>query len=74
MHGKRTWLRPTSMALALPVVGLLVWGMLGGGRIPGSSGAAAPRESTGGVPALVAASSATQPAPADAGATKGWGV
>ena len=56
MHGKRFWLRPTSIVLALPVVGLLVWEILGGGLTTGTPGSVAPRDPTGAVPARVAAS------------------
>jgi hypothetical protein len=64
MHGKRLWLRPGFLFLALPAAGLFVWGMLGGGLTSGPPGSAALRDPTRATPASLAAS--VNP-PADSG-------
>jgi hypothetical protein len=73
MHGTRSWRRPTSVFLALPAAGLLVWGILGGGPMPGAPGAAGHRETVGVVPAAAPVASATQPAPSGRWCDEGLG-
>jgi hypothetical protein len=52
MHEKMFLLRATYMFFALPTLGLLVWGFLGGDLTPGTSFSVAPRDRTGTSPTL----------------------
>ena len=54
MHGKRLWLRPVSAFFVAATMGLLAWGILGGGLTPGTPVLLAPPDPTGTAPALMA--------------------
>jgi hypothetical protein len=53
---ERFWLRAAYMFLALPALGLLGWGVLGGGLTTGTAVSVATRDPAGSAPAMVSAS------------------
>ena len=53
MHGKRLWLRPVSAFFVAATMGLLAWGILGGGLTPGTRDSVVRREPTGAPPAVM---------------------